>query len=107
MAACLPNAEQRKPSLRFSLRLALFVKKTAPVRARVCAVWRIHVARGLVGDASAQRYLTTSRRAEQINFRLWAASAGGLVHFKPSVRCCLLALSVNSNSCLEWSLLGA
>ena len=38
MAACLPNAEQRKPSLRFSLRLAVFVKKTAPVRARVCAV---------------------------------------------------------------------
>src|SRR5665811_712043 len=38
MAACLPNAEQRKPSLRFSLRLAVFVKKIAPVRARVCAV---------------------------------------------------------------------
>jgi RHH-type rel operon transcriptional repressor/antitoxin RelB len=26
-----------------------------------------------MGDACAQRYLTTSRRSEQINFRLWAA----------------------------------
>src|SRR5471032_213718 len=29
-----------------------------------------------MGDACAQRYLTTSRQAEQINFRLWAASVG-------------------------------
>jgi hypothetical protein len=29
--------------------------------------------------------LTTSQRAEQINFRLWAASVGGLFHFKPNV----------------------
>jgi hypothetical protein len=36
------------------------------------------------GDACAQQYLTTSQRAEQINFRLWAASVGGLFHFKPN-----------------------
>src|SRR5664280_648543 len=39
----------------------------------------------------AQRYLITLRRAEQINFRLWTASVGGLFHFKPSVQCLLVA----------------
>src|ERR1035437_1092053 len=39
----------------------------------------------------AQRYLITLRRAEQINFRLWTASVGGLFHFKLSVQCLLVA----------------
>ena len=47
------------------------LKKTAPVRARVCAV-QVEDSRRPLGDddACAQRHLTTSQRAEQINFRL-------------------------------------
>ena len=56
-------------------------KKTAPVRARVCAVIveDSHRLKG-GGDACAQWYLTTSQSVEQIHFHLAAASVGGLLH---------------------------
>jgi hypothetical protein len=56
-------------------------KKTAPVRARVCAVIveDSHRLKG-GGDACAQLYLTTSQSVEQIHFHLGAASVGGLLH---------------------------
>ena len=52
-------------------------KKTAPVRARVCAVIVEETRRRReVGDASARQYLTTSRSVGQINSRLYRRAHG-------------------------------
>jgi hypothetical protein len=56
-----------------------FVKKTAPVRVRVCAVIDEDLPRPReMGDARAPWYLTTLQRPEQINFGLWTAPVGHL-----------------------------
>jgi hypothetical protein len=81
-----PVVDARRPGLLHMITSAgdLFkrraAKKTAPVTARVCAVIVEDTHSRGKCETCAQRHLTTSRRAEQINLRLWAASVGCLLH---------------------------